>query len=64
MLVLGRKPGEFVVIGKNEVIVRVVMSKDGGLRLAIDAPREMPIWRGEVYEEHFKSECNHSLKVD
>lgn len=50
MLVLGRKPGEYVVIGDN-IKVKVVKSEDGHLRLAIDAPREVNIVRGEVYEE-------------
>ena len=49
MLVLGREPGEYVVIGGN-IVVRVVKAKSG-LKLAIDAPREMTIERGEVYEQ-------------
>lgn len=49
MLVLGRKPGEYVVIGDN-IKVKVVKSDDGHLRLAIDAPRDVNIVRGEVYE--------------
>lgn len=48
MLVLGRKPGEYVVIGGN-IIVKVVKSDDGDLRLAIDAPREINIVRGEIH---------------
>lgn len=49
MLVLGRKPGEFIKIGES-IIVKVIRSEQGDLRLAIDAPREMNIVRGEVYE--------------
>lgn len=49
MLSLGRKPGEYIVIGKNIVIQ--VISVEGDLRLAIDAPKDLPIVRGEVYEE-------------
>jgi carbon storage regulator len=49
MLVLGRKPGEYVMIG-HEIKVEVVRSKDGDLRLAIDAPKEVSIVRGEIYE--------------
>lgn len=52
MLVLGRKPGEYVVID-NKIKVKVVKSEEGHLRLAIDAPREIPIVRGEVYEKQF-----------
>ncbi len=50
MLVLGRKPGEYVVIDDN-IVVKVVKSEDGHLRLAIDAPRDVSIVRGELYEE-------------
>lgn len=50
MLVLGRKPGEYVMIG-DQIKVQVVKSENGNLRLAIDAPREYPITRGEKFEE-------------
>lgn len=49
MLVLGRKPGEYVMIGKD-IMVKVVKSNDGDLRLAIDAPKSLNIVRGEIYE--------------
>lgn len=50
MLVLGRKPGQYVMIGEK-VKVEVVKSKDGDLRLAIDAPKDISIIRGEIYEK-------------
>ena len=50
MLVLGRKPGEYIMIGDN-IMVKVVKSENGDLRLAIEAPREVIITRGEVWEE-------------
>ncbi|GCD09015.1 carbon storage regulator [Clostridium tagluense] len=53
MLVLGRKPGEYIMIGDN-IKVKVVKSENGDLRLAIDAPREVTITRGEVWEEQQK----------
>lgn len=49
MLVLGRKPGEYIVID-GSIIVKVVKSENGDLRLAIDAPKNIEILRGEVYE--------------
>jgi carbon storage regulator len=49
MLVLGRKPGEYIVID-GKIIVKVVKSENGDLRLAIDAPKNIEILRGEVYE--------------
>jgi carbon storage regulator len=53
MLVLGRKPGEYVMIGKD-IMVKVVRSDEGDLRLAIDAPKYINIIRGEIYEDSFK----------
>ena len=50
MLVMGRKPGEYVMIGDN-IKVKVVRSEDGDLRLAIDAPKNIRIMRGELYEK-------------
>lgn len=49
MLSLGRNPGEYVVIG-NDIVVEVV-SVGGMLRLAIDAPKDVKIIRGEIYEK-------------
>lgn len=49
MLVLGRRPGEYVMIG-DEIKVQVVRSEKGDLRLAISAPKHVKITRGEVYE--------------
>ncbi|KZL94082.1 carbon storage regulator [Clostridium magnum] len=53
MLVLGRKPGEYIVIGDN-IKVKVVKSEAGDLRLAIEAPRDVKITRGEVWEEQLR----------
>lgn len=50
MLVLGRTPGEYVLIG-DDIKVQVVKNENGNLRLAIDAPCNVKITRGEVWEE-------------
>jgi len=49
MLALSRKVGERLVIGGN-IVVTVVEVKGETVRLAIDAPREIPVYRGEVYD--------------
>ena len=49
MLVLTRKPGEGIVIGDN-VTVKIIELKGGGIRIGIDAPRETKIYRQEVYD--------------
>lgn len=47
MLVLTRKLGEQIIIGDN--ITLTVMELDRGrVRLAIDAPRDVPIHRAEL----------------
>ena len=55
MLTLGRKPGEYIVIGED-IIVKVVKVNDG-LRLAIDAPKDIPIVRGELYEAQKRAQA-------
>lgn len=51
MLVIGRKPGEYIMIGED-IKVKVIKSEDGDLRLAIEAPKEIKITRGEVFEKN------------
>ncbi len=53
MLVLGRQPGEYVMIG--DIMVKVIKSNSGDLRLAIDAPKSVTITRGELYESQKNS---------
>ena len=48
MLVLSRKPGESIVID-DRIVVTVVQIGGGRIRLGIEAPREVPILRSEVY---------------
>ena len=55
MLVIGRKSGEYVVIGED-VFVKVIRGDTGDIRLAIDAPQHVKITRGEVYEEELAEE--------
>ncbi len=49
MLILQRRPGEKVVIGDN-ISVSLVSIDGNRVRLAISAPREVPIFRGELLE--------------
>jgi carbon storage regulator len=46
MLILTRKVGERIRIG--DVWVEVMRVEHGKVRLGIDAPRDMPVWREEV----------------
>jgi carbon storage regulator len=47
MLVLGRKLGEKVYIGDN-IIITVCDLDRGKVRLGIECPRDVPIYRQEV----------------
>ena len=49
MLVLSRKKNESLVIG-DCVVVTVVEIRGDKVRLGIDAPREVPIHRREVFD--------------
>ncbi len=49
MLVLTRKAGEGIVIG-DDIKITIVELKGGGVRIGIDAPREMKVHRQEVFE--------------
>ena len=49
MLVLTRKAGEGIVIG-DDIKITVVEIKGGGIRIGIDAPQDMKIYRQEVYD--------------
>lgn len=49
MLALTRKIGEKIIIGDN-IEVTIVDIKGDNVRVAISAPKEVKIFRGELYE--------------
>jgi len=50
MLVLSRKPGESIMIG-DRIEVRIHKVDGDMVRLCIEAPREVAIYRKELFEE-------------
>ncbi len=48
MLVLTRKPRQQIMIG-DDIVINVVEVQGENVRIAIDAPREIKIYRGEIY---------------
>lgn len=49
MLILTRRVGETLVIG-DDVTVTVLGVKGNQVRLGVNAPRDLPIHREEIYE--------------
>jgi carbon storage regulator len=49
MLVLTRKPGQSIMIG-DDVEIQVLSVSGEKVRLGVTAPREVSIFRNEVYE--------------
>lgn len=47
MLILGRKEGETLLIGED-IRISVLTAEKGRVRLAIDAPKSVPILRSEL----------------
>ena len=50
MLVLNRKKGEAIIIG-NDIQIYIVEVQGDNIKIGIEAPREVSIYRKEIYEE-------------
>jgi len=51
MLVLSRKLGEKIVIGDN-IVVTVVKIDRNQIRIGIEAPQDVPVYREEIAPRH------------
>jgi carbon storage regulator len=49
MLALTRRIGDKIILGDN-IVITVVDIKGDSVRLSFDAPRDVKIYRGELYE--------------
>ncbi|MDA8085565.1 MAG: carbon storage regulator CsrA [Nitrospiraceae bacterium] len=64
MLVLTRKSGEAIRIGED-ITVSVVEVREGHVRLGINAPQGIRIYREEVYERIVKDNMvSSSISID
>lgn len=60
MLVLSRKKNESIIIN-NEITVVVVEIRGDKVRLGIEAPKEVPVYRREVHEAIKRSSTDGTL---
>lgn len=49
MLILTRKVGEVIMIGED-IVVKVLGVRSGQVKIGIEAPRELPVHRHEIFE--------------
>jgi carbon storage regulator len=48
VLIITRKPGEKIMLG-DDVVVHVIEIVGGSVRVGIDAPRSLPVYREEIW---------------
>lgn len=49
MLILTRKPGQAIIVG-DDVTITVLGVKGNQVRIGVNAPKQVPVHREEVYE--------------
>lgn len=49
MLILTRKIGELIMIG-DSIMVKVLGVRSGQVKIGIEAPKDLPVHRHEIYE--------------
>ena len=64
MLSLSRKVGERIVIGKGDSLVELVVTRigNGKVVLGLNAPKDIPIYRKEIYDEIQKGGGDWSIR--
>lgn len=65
MLIVTRRPGEKVIIGGNqEVSVSILGVKGNQVRIGVDAPKEVPVHREEIYQRILRQQLSNSHNCD
>jgi len=60
MLVLSRKLGEKIVIGDN-IVVTIVKIDRNQIRIGIEAPSEVPVYREEIFPGHIDKTADEAI---
>ena len=63
MLVLSRKEGESIVI-QGPIIISVLKIQAQRVRIGIDAPKHMDVYRGEIFEAITKEKTRKQLGAE
>jgi len=61
MLILTRKVGELIMIG-DSVVVKVLGVRSGQVKIGVQAPKELPVHRHEIYERIHAEEAARALE--
>lgn len=64
MLVLSRKNGQKIIINDN-IEITILESKFDNCKIAIDAPKDVKIYREEVYKQiQFSNKMSNKVSID
>ncbi|MBF0281141.1 MAG: carbon storage regulator CsrA [Zetaproteobacteria bacterium] len=63
MLILTRKEGEIITIG-DEIEVQIIDVKNGVVRIGIEAPNSVSVYREEIYHQQKEKEAKNATETD
>lgn len=64
MLVLSRRKNEQIIVGDGDVIFTIVEIRGDKVRIGVDAPKEVPVHRKEVYDAIRRDAANREKPQD